>query len=121
MTSERQRSRRRIWPVATQFLLVGGLLFAAQLPSVPAQDIRGLEVCTAEKQMERRTGCLQSNIDFLHQALAKLARETQEKITAANRDLAAARVEIATLKSAMTKLTDELAQLKAKPDPNAKK
>jgi hypothetical protein len=107
--------------VATQFLLVGGILFAAQLSRVAAQDIRGLEVCTAEKQMERRTGCLQSNIDFLQQALAKLARETQEKITAANRDLAAARAEIVTLRSAVTKLTDDLSQLKAKPDPNTKK
>ena len=121
MTSERQRSWRRTWPVATQFLLVGGILFAAQLSPAAAQDIRGLEVCTAEKQMERRTGCLQSNTDFLQQSLAKLARETQEKITAANRDLAAARAEIVTLKSAVAKLTDELAQLKAKPDPNTKK
>jgi len=125
MTSERQRPWRRAWPVAAQFLLVAGILFAAQLSTAVTQDIRGLEVCTAEKQMERRTGCLQSNIDFLQQSLAKLARETQEKITAANRDLAAARAEIVTLKSAVTKLTDELAQLKAKPDPkldpNAKK
>ncbi len=121
MTWERQRSGSRTWPVATHFLLVGGILFDGLLSPAGAQDIRGLEVCTAEKQMERRTGCLQSNIDFLQQALAKLARETQEKITAANRDLAAARVEIATLKSAMTKLTDELSQLKAKPDPNTKK
>ena len=123
MTSERQRpwqrTWRRTWPVATQFLLVAGVLFAAQLSPSAAQDIRGLEVCTAEKQMERRTGCLQSNIDFLQQSLAKLARETQEKITAANRDLAAARAEIVTLKSAVTKLSDELAQLKARPDPKA--
>ncbi len=121
MTLERKRSWRPTWPVATQFLLVGAILLVAQLSPVAAQDIRGLEVCTAEKQMERRTGCLQSNIDFLQQALAKLARETQEKITAANRDLAGARAEIATLKSAVTKLTDELTQLKAKPEPNSKK
>ena len=38
-----------------------------------AQDIRGLEVCSAEKQMERRTGCLQANVELLHQLLAKLA------------------------------------------------
>ena len=50
-----------------------------------------------------------------------MLRETQEKITAANRDLAGARAEIATLKSAVTKLTDELTQLKAKPEPNSKK
>jgi len=86
-----------------------------------AQDIRGLEVCTAEKQLERRTGCLQSNVEFLQQMLTKLARETQDKISAANRDLAAARAEIAMLKSAMAKLDSELAQLKAKAEPSAKK
>lgn len=120
MTPERQRP----WPIrplATQYLRVGGILLVALLAPATAQDIRGLEVCTAEKQMERRTGCLQSNIEFLQQALTKLTRETQEKITAANRDLAGARAEIVTLKSAVTKLTDELTQLKAKPEPSGKK
>jgi hypothetical protein len=52
-----------------------------------------MEVCTAETKMERRTGCLQANVEFLQQALNKLARETQDKIAAAGRDLAAARAE----------------------------
>jgi hypothetical protein len=98
-----------------------GMLFMMLLPSAAAQDIRGLEVCTAEKQIERRTGCLQSNVEFLQQAIAKLARETQDKITAASRDLAAARAEIATLKSMIAKLDGELAQMKAKAEPSAKK
>jgi chromosome segregation ATPase len=98
-----------------------GLLFFVWLPPATAQDVRGLEVCTAEKQMERRTGCLQSNVEFLQQALAKLTRETQEKCAAAGRDLAAARAEIATLKSTMAKLSGELAELKAKAEPAAKK
>ena len=80
-----------------------------------------MEVCTAEKQMERRTGCLQTNIEFLQQALARLARETQDKITAAGRDLATARAEIAALKSTMEKLNSELAQMKAKAEPSGKK
>lgn len=120
MTPKRQRPWL-IRPRATQFLRVAGILIVALLSPATAQDIRGLEVCTAEKQMERRTGCLQSNIEFLQQALTRLTRETQEKITAANRDLAAARAEIATLKSAVTKLTDELTQLKAKSEPSSKK
>jgi ubiquinone biosynthesis protein UbiJ len=95
-------------------------LLAATVPAA-AQDIRGLEVCTAEKQMERRTGCLQANNKFLQQALAKLARETQAKMTAAGSDLAAARAEIATLKAAMAKLNQELAQLKSKAEPASKK
>ena len=93
-------------------LYVGALL--VMLSSAAAQDIRGLEVCTAEKQMERRTGCLQANVEFLQQELTKLTRETQDKMAAASRDLAAAQTEIAELKLTMAKLNDELAQLKAK-------
>jgi hypothetical protein len=78
-----------------------------------AQDVPGLETCTAEKQMERRTGCLQSNDDFLAQTLSKLSRETQAKLAVSGRELAAARAEIATLKSAIEKLNSEFAQLKA--------
>ena len=89
---------------------LGGVLLLALLSRADAQDIRGLEVCTAEKQMERRTGCLQANVEFLQQALAKLARETQEK-----------RAEIAALKATVAKLDSELAQLKAKAEPANKK
>jgi esterase/lipase len=106
---------------AARFLPFAGILFVMLLPPAAAQDIRGLEVCTAEKQIERRTGCLQSNVEFLQQMLAKLARETQDRITAASRDIAAARAEIATLKSAIAKLDAELAQIKAKAEPSAKK
>jgi hypothetical protein len=104
----------------TQFLRLG-LVLVTSLSPAAAQDIRGLEVCTAEKQMERRTGCLQTNVEFLQQALIKLARETQEKIAATDRDLTAARAEVSALKSAVEKQNGELAQMKAKTDPNGKK
>ena len=98
------------------------LMFLALMSSRAAsQDIPGLEVCTAEKQMERRTGCLQSNDEFLQQALSKLARETQAKIAASGRAFATAQAEIATLKSAMEKLISELAQIKEKVEPTSKK
>jgi hypothetical protein len=100
---------------------VAALLLAAIFRPVAAQDIRGLEVCTAEKQIERRTGCLQANTEFLQQALAKLARETQAKMAAAGADLVAARAEIAALKAALAKLSDELTQIKNKAEPAAKK
>jgi hypothetical protein len=51
-------------------------MLVTSLSPVAAQDIRGVEVCPAEKQMERRTECLQANVEFLQQALNKLARET---------------------------------------------
>ena len=71
--------------------------------------------------MERRTGCLQANVEFLQQALSKLTRETQDKITAADRDLAAVRAEIAALKSTMEKLNSELEKMKVNAEPNGKK
>jgi hypothetical protein len=101
-------------------LLAGALLVVALSP-VAAQDIRGLEVCTAEKQMDRRTACLQANTEYLQQALGKLARESDEKIAAADRNLAAARAEIVALRSTIEKLSNELAQVKAKADPHSKK
>ena len=79
-----------------------------------AQDIRGLEVCTAEKQMDRRTGCLQANVEFLQQALAKHARDAGAKF-------AAAQAEIAALKARLARLDSEMAQLKAKAEPGSKK
>lgn len=93
-------------------------LFALALAApAAAQDIRGLEVCTAEKAMERRTGCLQSNVEFLQQALAKQARETQAKIDAASKEAAAQKAELAALKSELVKLQHELAEVKkSKPD-----
>jgi HAMP domain-containing protein len=62
--------------------------------------------------MERRTSCLQANVEFLQQALNKLTRETEQKMTAAARDLAAARAEIAALKSTVNNLTQDLAKTK---------
>jgi septal ring factor EnvC (AmiA/AmiB activator) len=113
------RELRRHW-----HRYAGALLIALASPAA-AQDIRGLEVCTAEKQMERRTGCLQANIEFLQQALTRLTRETQDKIAAIGRDLTVAQAEIAALKSTIAKLNGELAQLtvqlKVKVEPRGEK
>jgi septal ring factor EnvC (AmiA/AmiB activator) len=98
-----------------------GLFCLAPPTLAAAQDIRGLEICTAEKQMERRTGCLQSNVEFLQQVLTKLARETQDKTAAADRNIAAAQAEIAELKATVAKLNAELAQIKTKIEPGTKK
>jgi septal ring factor EnvC (AmiA/AmiB activator) len=111
----------QLWHRSTLLLFPAAALLAALLSPTAAQDIRGVEVCTAEKQMERRTGCLQTNVEFLHQALIKLSRETQDKLAAADRDLAAARAEIAALKSTIDKLSTELAQMRAKAEPGGKK
>ena len=80
-----------------------------------------MEVCTTEKQMERRTTCLQANVEFLQQALIKLDRETRDQIAIANRNLSDARAEIAALKLTIEKLNREITQMKAKPEPSSKK
>lgn len=96
--------------------LLAVLLISA---TAAAQDIRGMEVCTAEKAMERRTSCLQSNVEFLQQVLDRQARETRAKLDAAGREAAAQKAEMAALKSALVKLQQELAELKK--DKSAKK
>jgi seryl-tRNA synthetase len=106
--------------VGAPCLIVAGIMLVTLRSAVLGQDIRGLEVCTAEKQMERRTGCLQSNVEFLQAALTKLARDTQDEMAAADRDLAAARAEVAALKASVAKLNDELSQMK-KSDTQGKK
>ena len=86
-------------------------VLTAAVPAV-AQDIRGIENCTVEKTMERRTSCLQSNVDFLQQALARQRRETRAGLDAMSREAAAQKAEIAVLKAALAKLQQELADLR---------
>src|ERR1700752_1102360 len=62
-----------------------------------AQDIPGIEICTVEKTMERRTSCLQSNGDFLQKTMAKLSADHQQKIDAANRQIEALKATVAGL------------------------
>ena len=68
---------------------IAALLIAALPASVQAQDVPGIEICTVEKTMERRTSCLQSNVDFLQKTINKLTTDHQQKIDAANRQIEA--------------------------------
>lgn len=95
---------------------VAAFLATISVAPARAQDIRGLEVCTAEKSMERRTSCLQSNVEFLQQAMVKQARATEIKAAAAARESKAQRQEIAALKAELASLRAELAAMK-KPEP----
>jgi ubiquinone biosynthesis protein UbiJ len=85
------------------------------LVSAPAsaQDVRGLEVCTAEKQMERRTGCLQANVEFLQQRLNKVALDAQQRQAASEREINAAKAQLASATREIAALKDALARLQA--------
>lgn len=63
-----------------------------------AQDVPGIEICTAEKDMNRRTSCLQSNINFLQQSLTKQGLAAQQKLDAANREVEALKALVATMR-----------------------
>ena len=83
-----------------------------------AQDVPGIEICTVEKTMERRTSCLQSNVDFLQKTIAKTGADHQQKLDAANRQIEALKSTVAGLQ----KIVDDLqtAQKKAPEDQKKK-
>jgi hypothetical protein len=69
-----------------------------------AQDVPGIEICTVEKTMERRTSCLQSNVDFLQKTIIKLTLDHQQKLDAANRQIEGLKSALASLQ----KIVDDL-------------
>jgi len=78
-----------------------------------AQDVPGIEICTAEKTMERRTSCLQSNVNFLMRSIAKLTQDNQQKLDAANRQIDALKASVVSLQARV----GELQAAKAAPTP----
>ena len=88
-------------------------LLMASLPAVHAQDVPGIEICTVEKTMERRTSCLQSNVDFLQKTITKLTTDHQQKIDASNRQIDALKNAVISLQKIVSELA---AQNKAADD-----
>jgi hypothetical protein len=78
-----------IAPMARIAFAAFALLMASLPATVHAQDVPGIEICTVEKTMERRTSCLQSNVDFLQKTINKLTTDNQQKLDAANRQIEA--------------------------------
>ena len=79
-------------------------LLALAPVNAAAQDIPGIEICTVEKTMERRTSCLQSNVDFLQKTIAKLTIDHQQKIDAAKAQIEALKAVVAGLQKAIADL-----------------
>jgi TolA-binding protein len=97
-------------------LVVSAALAAPLLISddAPAQDVPGIEICSVEKTMERRTSCLQSNVDFLQKTIAKLSADHQQKLDAANRQIENLKSTVASLQKIVEEL--QAAQKKAADD-----
>ena len=102
--------------------LTGFLAPRVLISAGSAQDVPGIEICTVEKTMERRTSCLQSNVDFLQKTIAKLAAEHAQKLDAANRQIEGLKAAVASLQKivddlqvAQKKLAEDLKKADAPP------
>jgi hypothetical protein len=81
------------------------LILVAATPA-RAQDIAGIEDCTKTSGLDKRTGCLQSNVNFLQRLVTKNALESFQKLSAAN-------AEIVALKAAVSGLQKTVEQLQS--------
>ena len=95
------------------FAASAALLFISS--ETRAQDVPGIEICTVEKTMERRTSCLQSNVDFLQKTITKLIADHAQKLDAANRQIESLKTAVvglqklvADLQAAQNKTTEDL-------------
>ena len=93
--------------------MIGRIAFVASATIAPlmllsaaarAQDVPGIEICTVEKTMERRTSCLQSNVDFLQKTMTKLSADHQQKLDAANRQIENLKSTVASLQKTVDDL-----------------
>jgi hypothetical protein len=108
-------------------IVVALVMPALLLPTsayVRAQDVPGIEICTVEKTMERRTSCLQSNVDFLQKTLTKLAAGHQQKLDAASRQIDGLKLTITglqktvdDLQTAQKKMADDIKKKADAPAP----
>jgi hypothetical protein len=80
-----------------------------------AQDIAGIEDCTKTQGLDKRTGCLQANVNFLQRTMTRNASEAQRRLQAAEGEIAALRTALAALR----KQLDELQATKAAADKKA--
>jgi hypothetical protein len=84
--------------------LLGLCLIFVGIDAGCAQDIAGIEDCTKTSGLDKRTGCLQSNVNFLQRLVTKNALDAGHKL-----DLAAA--EIVALKGVVSRLQKTVDQL----------
>jgi uncharacterized protein YecT (DUF1311 family) len=107
--------------MAFQVRLALAACVALSAASAQAQDVPGIEICTVEKTMERRTSCLQSNVDFLKKSLDKAQLDNRTRDDAATRQIEALKLAIVSLQKTVTDLQVEVERLKkpAAPPPAA--
>lgn len=89
-------------------------LLALLATAAQAQDIPGIEICTAERDMVRRTSCLQSNVNFLQAQIGKEVAAAKRNLDAANRQIEELRRTVTDLQKTVMEL--QKAAQKGEPD-----
>ena len=75
-----------------------------ELNGAQAQDIAGMEDCTKTAGLDKRTGCFQSNVNFLHQLVTKNALDARQRLNAANNEIVALKAALASLQTTVEQL-----------------
>lgn len=69
-----------------------------------AQDVAGVEDCTKTQGLDKRTGCLQANVNFLQRTMVRNALEADRRLQAAEREIIALKAQLATLRKTVDAL-----------------
>jgi hypothetical protein len=83
---------------------LGLSLIVVGVDAARAQDIAGIEDCTKTAGLDKRTGCFQSNINFLQRLVTKNALEAWQRLNAANAEIAALKSTVASLQKTVERL-----------------
>src|SRR5262249_52000707 len=113
------RSRTAPEDAMIRILILAAILLGVA-DAARAQDVQGVELCTRETSMDRRTSCLQSNIGYLQSVIAKNAAEARQKLAAAAGEIGALKGDVAALKAALATVQARLDKLEAAAKPPTK-
>jgi hypothetical protein len=97
-------------------MLKRALFIAVLLTASPlqAQDIVGLEDCSKARDADKKSGCLQSNVNFLHDLIRKNDAAAQARQRDATAKLTAASARIDELRGEVERLKQTVEQLAKK-------
>jgi len=84
--------------------VLGLSLIVVAATAAQAQDIAGIEDCTKTSGLDKRTGCLQSNVNFLQRLVTKNALESWQKLNAANAEIVALKATVSGLQKTVEQL-----------------
>jgi hypothetical protein len=87
--------------------VLGLSLVVVAIDAARAQDIAGIEDCTKTSGLDKRTGCLQSNVNFLQRLVTKIALEAGQRLSAADAEIAALKGAVARLQKTVEQLQGE--------------